>query len=154
MIRIRGWWVLGWGVLAGSALWTCVWMLADPDLPELHWVGLFLVALAGLFVWASWRRLQESENPAKDVLALVWASLAVTGGLLVLAIAQDRGVQAAGWLALAVHGIGIFAFSARHRASSLPPASPRPCPWPRWPCGGGGGAGWRPNGTMAASVGS
>ena len=111
VIRIRGWWVLGWGVLAGSALWTCVWMLADPDLPELHWVGLFLVALAGLFVWASWRRLQESENPAKDVLALVWASLAVTGGLLVLAIAQDRGVQTAGWLALAVHGVGIFAFA-------------------------------------------
>ncbi len=111
VIRIRGWWVLGWGVLAGSALWTCVWMLADPDLPELHWVGLFLVALAGLFVWASWRRLQESENPPKDVLALVWASLAVTGGLLVLAIAQDGGAQTAGWLALAVHGIGIFAFS-------------------------------------------
>lgn len=111
VIRIRGWWVLGWGVLAGSALWTCVWMLADPDLPELHWVGLFLVALAGLFVWASWRRLQESENPPKDVLALVWASLAVTGGLLVLAIAQDGGAQTAGWLALAVHGIAIFAFS-------------------------------------------
>ena len=32
VIRIRGWWMLGWGVLAGSALWTCVWMLADPDL--------------------------------------------------------------------------------------------------------------------------
>ncbi|KAF0103509.1 MAG: hypothetical protein FD144_2100 [Rhodospirillaceae bacterium] len=111
VIRIRGWWMLGWGVLAGSALWTCIWMLADPDLPELHWVGLFLVVLAGLFVWASWRRLQESENPAKDVLALVWASLAVTGGLLVLAIAQDGGAQTAGWLALAVHGIGIFAFA-------------------------------------------
>ena len=111
VIRLRGWWMLGWGVLAGSALWTCIWMLADPDQPELHWVGLFLVALAGLFVWASWRRLQESENPAKDVLALVWASLAVTGGLLVLAIAQDAGAQTAGWVALAVHGIGIFAFS-------------------------------------------
>lgn len=111
VIRIRGWWMLGWGVLAGSALWTCIWMLADPDQPELHWVGLFLVVLAGLFVWASWRRLQESENPAKDVLALVWASLAVTGGLLVLAIAQDGGAQTAGWLALAVHGIGIFAFA-------------------------------------------
>lgn len=111
VIRVRGWWVLGWGVLAGAALWTCLWMLADPDLPELHWVGLFLVALAGLFVWASWRRLQESENPAKDVVSLVWAALAVTGGLLVLAIAQDHGVQTAGWLALAVHGIGIFAFA-------------------------------------------
>jgi uncharacterized membrane protein len=111
VIRARGWWVLGWGVLAGSALWTVIWMLADPDQPELHWVGLFLVALAGLFVWASWRRIQERENPQKDVLALVWASLAVTGGLLVLAIAQDTGRQTAGWLALAVHGIGILAFA-------------------------------------------
>ena len=111
VIRARGWWVLGWGVLAGSALWTVIWMLADPDLPELHWVGLFLVALAGLFVWASWRRIQEHENPPKDVLALVWASLAVTGGLLVLAIAQDAGQQTAGWLALAAHGIGILAFA-------------------------------------------
>lgn len=111
VIRARGWWVLGWGVLAGSALWIVVWMLADPDLPELHWVGLFLVALAGLFVWASWRRLQESENPAKDVLALVWTSLAVTGGLLVLAIAQDSGQQMAGWISLAIHGIGILAFA-------------------------------------------
>ena len=29
----------------------------------LHWVGLFLVAVAGLFVWATWRRMGESENP-------------------------------------------------------------------------------------------
>ena len=43
--------------------------------------------------------------------ALVWASLAVTGGLLVLTIAEDLGVQTAGWLALAVHGIGLFAFA-------------------------------------------
>ncbi len=111
VIRARGWWVLGWGVLAGSALWTVIWMLADPDQPELHWVGLFLVALAGLFVWASWRRIQERENPPKDVLALVWASLAVTGGLLDLAITQDTGQQTAGWLALAVHGVGILAFA-------------------------------------------
>ena len=117
VIRLRGWWMLGWGVLAGSALWTCVWMLADPDLPELHWVGLFLVALAGLFVWASWRRLQESENPAKDVLALVWASLAITGGLLVLAIAQDGGAQADNVPPAGKQAVGVFAgvFSSGHR---------------------------------------
>lgn len=126
VIRIRGWWVLGWGVLAGSALWTVLWMLSDPDLPELHWVGLFHVAVAGLFVWATWRRLQERENPPQDVLALVWASLAVTGASLVLLIVQDSGEQRAGWLALAVHGIGIFAFARwtpRFQfAAGLPPA--------------------------------
>jgi uncharacterized membrane protein len=126
VIRMRGWWVLGWGVLAGSALWTVLWMLSDPDLPELHWVGLFHVAVAGLFVWATWRRLQERENPPQDVLALVWASLAVTGASLVLLIVQDSGDQSAGWLALAVHGIGIFAFgrwTPRFQfAAGLPPA--------------------------------
>jgi len=111
VIRVRGWWPLGWGVLAGSALWTIIWMLADPEAPELHWVGLFLVGIAGLFVWATWRRMAEQENPPNDVVALVWASLVVTGSLLVAAITQDSGQQNAGWLALGAHGIGIFAFS-------------------------------------------
>lgn len=110
VIRQRGWWVLGWGVLAGSALWTAVWMLADRDEPELHWVGLFLVGIAGLFVWATWRRLQESENPPRDVVALVWTALVLTGALLAATIVQDGGQQIAGWVALALHGAGVFAF--------------------------------------------
>lgn len=110
VIRVRGWWVLGWGVLAGSALWTVVWMLADRDEPELHWVGLFLVGVAGLFVWATWRRLEESENPPRDVVALVWTALAVTGALLAATVVQDGGRQIAGWVALALHGVGMFAF--------------------------------------------
>lgn len=110
VIRLRGWWMLGWGVLGGSALWTVVWMLADPDTPELHWVGAFLVGVAGLFVWATWRRMQESENPPCDVAALVWTALAGTGGLIVLLIVADEGRQQAGWIALAVHGIGLMAF--------------------------------------------
>lgn len=71
VIRIKGWWPLGWGVLAGSALWTILWMVASSDADELHWVGLFLVAVAGLFVWATWKRMAESENPPNDVVALV-----------------------------------------------------------------------------------
>ncbi|TAJ41774.1 MAG: DUF2339 domain-containing protein [Reyranella sp.] len=109
VIRIRGWWPLGWGVLAGSALWTVVWMLASRDADELHWVGLFLVAVAGLFVWATWRRMEESENPPNDVVALVWTALAGTGVLLVCLVVDDNGEQKAGWLALALHGAGAFA---------------------------------------------
>ena len=113
VIRIRGWWPLGWGVLAGSALWTIVWMLSSRDAAgvqdELHWVGLFLVAVAGLFVWATWKRMAESENPPKDVVALVWTALAGTGALLVCVILEDGGRQTAGWLALALHGAGVFA---------------------------------------------
>ena len=107
VVRVRGWWPLGWGVLAGSFIWTVLWMQSLAG--GLHWVGLFLVAVAGLFVWATWRRMGESENPPDDVVALVWAALAVTGFLLVAVIFQDNGGQSAGWLALAVHGAGLYA---------------------------------------------
>jgi uncharacterized membrane protein len=106
VIRARGWWPLGWGVLAGSAIWTLLWMLSLAG--GLHWVGLFLVAVAGLFVWATWRRLGERENPPVDVAALVWAALGLTGSLLVAVIIQDEGKQSAGWLALAAHGAGLY----------------------------------------------
>jgi len=107
VIRHRGWWPLGWGVLAGSALWTVAWMAADVE--GLSWVCLFLVAIAGLFVWATWRRLDENENPPVDVAALVWTGLAATGGLIGAVVLFDSGQQDAGWLALAVHGIGLYA---------------------------------------------
>jgi len=109
VIRYRGWWPLGWGVLAGSALWTLLWMFAHAG--GLPWVGLFLVALAGLFVWATWRRLGESENPPIDVMALVWTALAATGVLLGAIIVMDGGEQDAGWLALGAHGIGLYALA-------------------------------------------
>lgn len=109
VIRQRGWWPLGWGVLAGAGLWTLVWMLQASDLPELHWVGLFLVGVSGLFVWATWRRLAEKENPSNDVAALVWSAMGVTGALLVALIVQDNGEQTAGWVALALHGAGVYA---------------------------------------------
>lgn len=109
VIRIKGWWLLGWGVLAGSALWTVLWMVASNDANELHWVGVFLVAVAGLFVWATWKRMGENENPPNDVVALVWAALAGTGVLLVCLVVDDGGQQKAGWLALALHGAGVYA---------------------------------------------
>jgi uncharacterized membrane protein len=107
VIRYRGWWLLGWGVLAGAALWTVAWMTATTN--GLPWVGAFLVAVAGLFVWTSWKRLGESENPPVDVVALMWTALAGTGALLVAIIIRDGGEQNAGWLALAAHGTGAYA---------------------------------------------
>lgn len=108
VIRLRGWWHLGWGVLAGSAAWTVIWMFADTS--GLAWVGLFLVAVAGLFVWATWRRLAESDNPPIDVVALVWTALAATGVLLSALVIGDEGRQTAGWVALGAHGVGLYAF--------------------------------------------
>lgn len=107
VIRLRGWWPLGWGVLLGSAIWTLLWMSSLAG--GLHWVGLFLVAVAGLFVWATWRRLSESDNPTDDVALLVWAAFGITGFLIVGLIFQDSGRQSAGWLALAAHGLGLYA---------------------------------------------
>jgi uncharacterized membrane protein len=106
VIRVRGWWPLGWGVLAGSAIWTVIWMLSSAG--GLQWVGLFLVALSGLFVWATWRRMGESENPPVDVAGLVWAALGLSGVLLVAIIVQDEGRQNVGWLALAAQGAGLY----------------------------------------------
>ena len=106
VIRHRGWWWLGWGVLAGAVLWTVVWMMAAVD--GLPWVGAFLVAVAGLFVWATWKRLGEDENPAVDVVALLWTVLGGTGALLVAIIVADSGQQNTGWLSLGVHGLGAY----------------------------------------------
>lgn len=106
VIRHRGWWLLGWGVLAGSAIWTLLWMQSLAG--GLAWVGLFLVAVAGLFVWATWRRLQENDNPTDDVALMVWLALGLTGALIAALIVQDDGRQSAGWLALAAHGLGLF----------------------------------------------
>lgn len=109
VIRTRGWWVLGWGVLAGSALWTAAWLFSGED--GLLWVALFLVAVAVLFVWATLRRVAESLKPIDDVIALVWTALAGTGILLAVLIVNDGGQQDAGWFALALHGVGLFALA-------------------------------------------
>ncbi len=107
VVRRRGWWMMGWGVLAGSAAWTVAWMFADVS--GLTWVSLFLVGVAGLFVWTTWRRLGESDNPPTAVVVLVWAALASTGLLLSTLILFDEGRQTAGWVALGVHGIVLYA---------------------------------------------
>ena len=102
VIRHRGWWMLGWGVLAGSALWVIAWMLMQGD--GLVFVGVFLVVTAALFVWAAW------HNPPATT-PLVWAALGLTGALVVAVIEQDSGKQGAGWLALALHGAGLYALA-------------------------------------------
>lgn len=109
VIRHRGWWPLGWGVLAGSGLWVVVWMLAGAD--GKHFTVGFLVAIAGLFIWAMQRRLSESENPPFDVAALMWSALAATGALTGLIVVVYGGTQTVGWVALAVHGLALCGFA-------------------------------------------
>ena len=115
VIRHRGWWWLGWGVLAGDALWSLSWLvLREIDRAKyadsLIWVGLFQVAVAGLFVWATWRRVQEEGDAPAHVVAKVWVATLVTGLLLVFCLA---GAQSdwAGWVCLALHAAGIYALA-------------------------------------------
>lgn len=114
VIRHRGWWLLGWGVLAGSAIWVGVWMASA--IGGLLWVGLFLVALAALFVWATTGRLAESKKPfveATEAAGLVWTALAGSGALLALLVINDRGQQDVGWFALGLHGLGLYVLARR-----------------------------------------
>ena len=126
----------------------CVWMLSPREAGELHWVGLFLVAVAGLFVWATWRRMGESENPPADVAALVWAALGrhrrAAGGRHRPGRAASR--TPAGWR-WRLHGAGPL--RARPLDAALPVcrgAGAGPVDARRSPCGGattrGAGAGW------------
>jgi uncharacterized membrane protein len=116
VIRHRGWWVLGWGVLVGTSLWSVFWMAlrasdgvrygADGQI----WVGLFLVGVAALFVWATWQRVREQGQPTDQVVLQVWAATLVTGGLLVV-IAIGDPLRTAGWLCLGLYGAGIYALA-------------------------------------------
>ena len=116
VIRHRGWWQLGWGVLVGAGLWSAAWISSayfdqSTDLlRDLPWVAAFVVGVAGLFIWATWRRLRESDNPPGHVANQVWAAIAATGVALVALVVQDEGRQIAAWIALAVHGACLYAF--------------------------------------------
>jgi uncharacterized membrane protein len=115
VIRQRGWWWLGWGVLAGDALWSLAWLVMRALDPlkygdDLIWVGLFQVAVAGLFVWATWRRVREEGDAPAHVVAKVWVATAATGLLLVFAIAGAE-TDWAGWLCLALHAAGVYALA-------------------------------------------
>ncbi len=115
VIRQRGWWWLGWGVLAGDVLWSLAWLAMRLDNwsrhdGELIWVGLFQVAVAGLFVWATWQRVREEGDAPAHVVAKVWVATLVTGLMIVLGIAGAQ-TEPAGWLCLVLHAAGAFALA-------------------------------------------
>ncbi len=130
VIRHRGWWWLGWGVLVGTLVWSGLWA-AGVAMDEngfragARWAGVFQVAVMALFAWATWQRTRE-DGPAGDRVALLmWAAALVTGGLLVILMAPSPSSRFA-WLALAVHGGLLFVlarFAPRHQwLAALAPA--------------------------------
>jgi uncharacterized membrane protein len=115
VIRHRGWWWLGWGVLAGDAMWSLTWLALRAADWRKHegdvlWVGLFQVAVACLFVWATWRRVREEGDAPTHVVAKVWVASLLTGLFLVFAIAGAE-LQWAGWTCLALHAAGVYALA-------------------------------------------
>ena len=50
LVRLRTWWWLSWGVLAGAALWVLIWFVAAWRPGDGVAVGLFLLLLAGAFL--------------------------------------------------------------------------------------------------------
>lgn len=56
VVRYRGWWKLGVGVLLGAVLWVIAWIRLEGE--GWVWVVLFLLASCALFAWATWRRFR------------------------------------------------------------------------------------------------
>jgi len=114
VIRHRGWWWLGWGVLAGDVLWSLAWLVMrifkSSANDDLIWVGLFQVAVVGLFVWATWRRLREQGETLTHVAVKVAVAMIVTGVLLVLCL-LDAETRWEGWFALLLHAATVYALA-------------------------------------------
>ena len=112
VIRHRGWWWLAWGVLAGGAIWSLAWLItASRRAPsyeaDLVAVGLFQVAIAGAFVWATWKRINEGSVVPVHATAKIVAAATVTGLLLVGGIVGAE-TSPVGWACLLLHGAGIY----------------------------------------------
>ncbi|MDF3073391.1 MAG: conserved rane protein of unknown function, partial [Alphaproteobacteria bacterium] len=87
VVRHRQWWWLGWCVLASATIWPLVWIMGGFTAGEAHWVGIYLLAVTGLYVWMAWRNLAAplpllgfSEflaQHAKGVMPLIWSAAAI-----------------------------------------------------------------------------
>ena len=109
VIRHRGWWPLGWGVLAGSALWILVWL--DANAGGLPWACAFLVAVAGLFVWATWRgsrKARTCRSTSRPWCGRRWPAPACCWRRRSSRTMASR--TPAGWRS-PLHGIGLYALA-------------------------------------------
>ena len=111
LARLRGWWWLGWAALAGSAFWPFAWYTAAWSGSDALPLGLYLLALAGLYVvpWSleslsgATRHLDEKKQ-----LQLAKAT-AVTTAVLAFALVR---MDAYGWVSLSALGLLCAGFLA------------------------------------------
>jgi uncharacterized membrane protein len=89
--RLRGWWPTVAATVAGGGLWVALWLIGQPAAPQPPAVGLFLVLLAALPLWAS--RGDPARAPSPVALApaeaTVWGAAALVGLLAFMLVRYD-----------------------------------------------------------------
>lgn len=104
LARLRGWWWLGWAALAGSAFWPFAWYVGTWSGGDALPLGLYLLALAGLFVvpWKLENLAGAARHLEEKKQLLLARGAAVT--LAVLSFALVR-MDAYGTVSLATLGL-------------------------------------------------
>lgn len=120
VVRHRQWWWLGWCVLASAAVWPLVWIISGFIAADAHWVGLYLLAVVGLYVWVAWRVLVSPLPPMrfaefvaqhiKGLLPLVWSAAGIMLALQALLLAR-AGFPSLHWVLFVFAGLSIFALA-------------------------------------------
>ncbi|MGE0151483.1 MAG: DUF2339 domain-containing protein [Reyranellaceae bacterium] len=118
VVRHRQWWWLGWCVLASAAIWPLVWIMGGFLAAEAHWVGLYLLAVTGLYVWLAWRILvtllpamgfaEFIARHVRGLLPLVWSAAGAMLALQALLLAKT-GYMPLHWALFVLAGLSVFA---------------------------------------------
>ncbi len=118
VVRHRQWWWLGWCVLASASLWPLFWIANTFSLAEAHWIGIYLLAVTGLYAWVAWRVLSAPlplmgfaeflSQHAKGLLPLMWAATSIMLGLQALLLAKT-GYVSLHWAFFVFAGLSLFA---------------------------------------------
>ena len=111
VIRRRGWWLLGALASGGGLLWAALWMAFRVDAIDRGVLGVFLLALLGAAFWLV-RGPSESGAAPSRLAAVrpqaITAASAVTGAVLLGALASRAGYGVMEWAFLGVLGAGLL----------------------------------------------
>jgi uncharacterized membrane protein len=127
----RGWWPLGYGVLALAIIWVAMWRI-ELDLAATArpyrggFAAAYLLAMAAGFVVAEWRRSAAEKGVPALAGVLLPIALATTAALMLLVLARHEQAPVA-WLCLAGLGLASMALARlqpeRHWLALIGPAA-------------------------------
>jgi uncharacterized membrane protein len=114
LLRMRGWWALGYGVLAVAVFWVAIWRI-ELDLAATRpyrggFAAAYLLAVAAGFVVAEWRRLTSDNGVPPLAGLLLPVALATTAALMLLVLAGHEQAPVT-WLCLAGLGLACMALA-------------------------------------------